>query len=637
MIQVQNIMEISKVTEQGSKVDRRRVVIKKGIIVQKGKQKYRITDVVSFQKVVGVNLDNNRAKLLNIEDIMPVDDPELERKLSKDDSEIMDEHWEIAQRRYEIIRPIINSSSRTEIESIADKQGVHYTTIYNWLRAYKKANSISALIPDKRGWKAKKSRLPKKIEEVIDRGIKDFYLTIQKPSISKVVDYILAQCQKEGLDAPHPNSIRNRINNISVYTRLKHQGQKSLIQDKLSPAVKEFPGADYPLSFVQIDHTKLDIILVDEEYRQPLGRPWITLAIDVYSRVITGYYLSLDAPSIVSVGICASMSMLPKARKMVEYELDSAWEVWGIPESFHSDNGADFRTADLQRACLKYGINWEYRPIGGKQFGGHIERLIGSLNQEIHTLPGTTFSSIGKRGNYNSEKEAVFTFVEFEKWLLTWITKVYHNRKHSEINMTPLQKWEEGIWGTLSSPGIGLRDKPGDEYTLIIDFLPQFERTIQRHGVSIDSLRYYSDVLRYWISSRDQDGKIKSFIFKRDPRDISYIWFYEPELRQYFKIPTALQEIPSISLWEYHKVQKYLNDKNQKPSCQKVVYDAIYELREQTEQASKTTKATRRMQARKTLHEKSLTNLVSSSPIVDIEVVTDDLWSQDVESYEDLK
>lgn len=623
----------------GKKLDRRRVTLKKGALVQKGTQKYRISDIVSFQKAVGTNLDNNRTKLLNIDDLMPIDDPKLEKKLSKDDSEVSDQQWQIAQKRFEIISPIVNSSSRAEIEKIADEQGVHYTTIYNWLREYRNSNSISALLPEKRGWKTKRSRLPKKVEEIIQKGIDDFYLTTQRPAISKVIEYIATQCHKAGLDAPHPNSIRNRINNISAYKRMKHQGQKELIQDKLSPAVKEFPGADYPLAFVQIDHTKLDIILVDEEHRQPLGRPWITLAIDVFSRVVTGYYLSLDAPSTASVGVCASMSILPKTKKLIEFDLDSEWDVWGIPESYHTDNGADFRTADLQIACLKYGINWEYRPIGGKQFGGHIERLIGSLNKEIHTLPGTTFSNIADRGNYDSEKEAVLTFNEFEKWLITWITKVYHNKKHSEIQMTPMQKWEEGIWGTIDKPGVGLRDKPSDESTLIIDFLPKFERSIQRHGVSIDSLRYYSDVLRYWIGSREDDSKkAKTFVFKRDPRDISYIWFYEPEVRQYFKVPTALQEIPSISLWEYQRVQKYLTEKNQKPSNQHAVYDAIHELREQVEQAGKTTKATRRMQARQALHKKGAENLLpDTEPKKQETNDTDDLWNQEIDSFEDLR
>jgi hypothetical protein len=41
--------------------------------------------------------------------------------------------------------------------------------------------------------------------------------------------------------------------------------------------------------------------------------------------------------------------------------------------------------------------------------GGHIERLVGTLMGDIHLLPGTTFSSVADRGDYNSEAKAVLT------------------------------------------------------------------------------------------------------------------------------------------------------------------------------------------------------------------------------------
>ena len=37
---------------------------------------------------------------------------------------------------------------------------------------------------------------------------------------------------------------------------------------------------------VQIDHTLVDVIVADRAHRQPLQRPWVTLAIDVASRMV---------------------------------------------------------------------------------------------------------------------------------------------------------------------------------------------------------------------------------------------------------------------------------------------------------------------------------------------------------------
>src|SRR5215467_12427668 len=69
---------------------------------------------------------------------------------------------------------------------------------------------------------------------------------------------------------------------------------------KIVKATTATPGeysASRPLEVVQIDHTRADVFVVDEQTRTPIGRPWLTLASDVYSRIVPGFYLTMDAPS----------------------------------------------------------------------------------------------------------------------------------------------------------------------------------------------------------------------------------------------------------------------------------------------------------------------------------------------------
>ncbi len=70
----------------------------------------------------------------------------------------------------------------------------------------------------------------------------------------------------------------------------------------------------------------------------------LTLAIDVFSRMIVGYYLSLEAPSTTSVAMCIASCILSKKRKLIELNIDAEWQVEGIMDSVHTDNGPDFRT-----------------------------------------------------------------------------------------------------------------------------------------------------------------------------------------------------------------------------------------------------------------------------------------------------
>ena len=188
---------------------------------------------------------------------------------------------------------------------------------------------------------------------------------------------------------------------------------------------------------MQIDHTKLDIILVDDHHRRPIGRPWITLAIDVFSRMVAGFYVSFDPPGALATGLCLAHAILPKEQWLAKRDIEAEWPVWGFPKTLHMDNAKEFRGLMLQRACAEYGIDIDWRPVARPHFGGHIERLLGTASKEIHTLPGTTFSNPQQRGSYDSEGKAALTLSEFEAWLAVYVTQVYHQRKHSSLGMSP--------------------------------------------------------------------------------------------------------------------------------------------------------------------------------------------------------
>ena len=153
--------------------------------------------------------------------------------------------------------------------------------------------------------------------------------------------------------------------------------------------------------------------------------------------------------------------------------VNGEWKVWGLPKKIHVDNGMDFRTETLKRACLEYGITLEHRPVRVPNYGGHIERLIGTLMRESHQLAGITFSNIKEKDNYKSVNKASFTFDELEEWLLNLIVNIYHKRIHRGIEMRPEDKWDLGIFGNgREYIGCGLPDIPVDKERLMLDFMP---------------------------------------------------------------------------------------------------------------------------------------------------------------------
>lgn len=471
-------------------------------------------------------------------------------------------------------------------------------TLYNWLAAYEASGRLTALMPQSRRDKGK-LKLSSEIEAIIKSAIDDVYLSTQRRPITKVCDTVRQRCMTAGLEPPHPNTIRNRISLLSESFRVRRRQGAKVAEHIFSPIDSEFPGADWPLAIVQMDHTKVDIILVDDLHRRPIGRPWITLAIDVFSRMIAGFYVSFDPPGALSTGLCLAQAILPKEQWLAKHDLDAEWPLWGIPKMLHLDNAKEFRGSMLQRACSEYGIDISWRPVARPHFGGHIERLLGTLLKEIHTLPGTTFSNPRERGDYDSEAKAALTLSEFEAWLATYIAKVYHQRKHSSIGMPPLAKYREGVFGTAQRPGVGLPARITDEQRLRLDFTPYVERTIQDYGVVIDEVHYYHDVLRRWIGAKTGSSKQKrKFLFRRDPRDISVIWFYDPELRAYFDIPYRDTSHPAISIWELREAERVVKEAG-KPIDERTLFDAYDRMREIEASAEAKTKAARRAQQRR--------------------------------------
>jgi putative transposase len=592
-----------------------------GVTVGADNKRYTVTHLLDMESVLAKDSETGKTERLCIKDLsVPKDDKDKEASGEQEISLISDKDWQEGQRRFSIIRPLLTGRRTKEmVREIAEKEGVHPVTIYRWISVYERTERTSELIPTKpRGGKGK-SRLTPEVEAIVGSVIKDVYL--KKASIEKTCSEIRDRCSKANLQPPHNNTIRNRIAVITDRKKLERSAGPKAAADKFDLRPGTFPGADWPLAVVQIDHTKVDIILVDDIYRLPVGRPWITLAMDVFSRMVTGFYISFDPPGAMSVGLCIANSILPKEKWLAKYDITIPWSCWGFMKAIHLDNAKEFRGNMLKRACQVHGIDIEFRPVATPHYGGHIERLLGTLMEEIHSLPGTTFSNPVERADYDSDSQSAMTFTEFVEWLLTLITGVYHQRIHSALGTSPIKQYEKGIFGTKDNPGVGLPARIIDEDRLRLDFMPYLERVIHPFGVAIDNVHYADDVLRRYVKALDSDtGLTRKFIFKRDPRDISVLYFYDPEIQQYFPIPYRDRSHPPISVWELREITRRLKEQGRKEINETLIFDAHRRMNEVREKSVRETKSARRARQRRSLHsqiEKPLLNNSQLDPPLD--------------------
>lgn len=549
-------------------------------------QEHIIVKAVNFN-TLSIAPTDNQAEIINVK-IQDLSSKPQEEKAQLDS--YTDEEWSEAKKKYDAIKDLVfRKKSRDEVEEVAAKYEVTAMTIYRWIKTYEESEKISSLISSKHKRGKKGSRIDPLTNKVVEDVIEELYLTKQRIGFPKIFNTIKAECKKLNITIPHENTVRNRIKTIDPKFALKKRFSAKKANEKYGNFEGEYPEGDFPLEVYQIDHTPLDIILVDSHSRKPLGRPYLTLAIDVYSRMVAGFYLSLQAPGYFSVSQCLYNAFLPKDDFLKKYDVEGEWEIYGIPSKYAVDNGKDLIGLDMQRVCDEFGMTMVRRPVGRPQYGSHVERVFGTINKEIHNLPGTTFSNISEKAEYDSIKNATFTLDEITKWLTEFIVNVYHNRVHHGIGMTPRQKYRLGIFGDDENPGIGLPPIVEDKESIKIALLPAFYRTVQKDGVTLDGITYYSDVLRTWINREDEQGNKLKFKVKRDPLSIQKLYFFDPELKEYFELSYRKLHAPDMTIWDLYTAKRYLKEHSIKDTNEDDLFDAYERLAHIEKQAKEKT------------------------------------------------
>ena len=495
--------------------------------------------------------------------------------------------------------------SAEEIAEVARELECSSRTVHRLLAKYDRMPSVEVFFSKERADKGR-GRLANAVEEVIAKAIRSTLMKREYGTYKDTHLEVKRICLEKNLHVPGMWVIRDRFLSISEADRVASRHGNKKAKEKFTPLMGSFPGADYPLAVVQIDHTPADLIIVDDIYRKSIGRPYLTLAIDVFSRMVMGFNLWLEAPSAASVGICLHHAMLSKEQWLEKVGVRAEWNCYGRPKKIHTDNAKEFRGTVLGRACQKYGIDLEQRPKGQPHFGGHVERGFRTYLRKMHEVSGTTFSNTKSKFEYDAEGKAIMTLAEFEKWFTIYLTKKYHVDMHDGINTTPTARFVEGIMGSDDRPGIGVPERFTDPEQVRLDFLPFVERTVQEYGVLIDHITYYDDILRSRIHEKDPDNpkQARKFIFRRDPRDVSVIYFWDPDLNTYSEIHTANRSRPPVSLWEVRAVVRELIAKGKSHVNEALIFEGVDEMREIETQAAEKTKSARRNQQRRAQAEK---------------------------------
>lgn len=433
---------------------------------------------------------------------------------------VSQEQWELAVKRYQVISKLIEHGPPTTAakEAAAAALGLSIASIHRLMGVYERGGGAVAFTYQRRGPRPGGRRLREQVENLIAQQIEARWLTREAPNISLFVEEVRRSCRNLGLPPPGAKAIRSRLRQLpSRRALLRRRGRKA------AETVTAHPGSHVvalPLDEIQIDHTLVDLICVtDDGFRIPMARPYLTLAIDVKTRAIVGYYLSLDRPDAFAVGLCIAISAMDKTELLAELGIEGVtWAMQGLARSVLLDNAKEHHANSFRRGCEANLIVLSYRPPGQPFFGGHIERLIGTMMHRLHALPGSTRSNVIERGEYKPEKHAVMTFPEVHRYLVMQIC-AYNLTVHSELGMSPHQAWIQSLTG---SEGYKAPIVPPRNLQFLSDFMPFERRLVRRDGVELFGIRYWSQSLIPLIGHREQ------LAVHYDPRDMSRVYVRDP-------------------------------------------------------------------------------------------------------------
>jgi putative transposase len=226
------------------------------------------------------------------------------------------------------------------------------------------------------------------------------------------------------------------------------------------------------------------------------------------------------------------------------------WCAYGIPEVIVVDNGREFHSKSFEDACYQLGSQVLYAPIRHAWYKGSVERYFGTLNQQLlHSQPGTTFSNIFERGDYDSSKNALITFKVLEEIVHTYIIDVYHQSPHRGISDVPAKVWDASM--SVYPPALPRSSK---DLEVLVGL--SVRRTLTGKGIEFKGL-FFNDSRLSQIRRRFAKGTRKVQI-KVNPTDLSGVYVLDEMKREYLQVPAVNQEYArGLTLWQHKVIVDY--------------------------------------------------------------------------------
>jgi putative transposase len=437
------------------------------------------------------------------------------------------------------------------------------SSFYEWRRSWINSGYEPQSLVDRFDLRGRRpSKPPASLDPILKQVIENFYASGNRPSVTAVLEEAIAQVDlhnversRQGNQELIPRPTRRVLErSIGEYDRffLLQRRYGTATARQATMVYRKTPRPRRIGERVEVDHTPLDLLVVDADSGMFLGRPHLTALIDVATRMVLGLWISFRKPSSAVLLRALKHAILPKHGVLHELGIKEAWLAQGVPSILYVDNGKEFYSAAFINALKDLGISVVYCPPRQPRFKGVVERWLKEVNYNFaHLLPGSTFAKYYERGEYDSVKNSVLTLTEAKRLIYRWVLEVYHKKFHHELQTCPLEKWHE--LASLGTPAL-----PRNLDALDVYLSPLEKRTLSSKGIAYSRQQYVSPELS---DIRRRLGNVNIEI-RPNLDNIGHIYVLHPETNKYFvAMSTDLEYADGLSIEQDTTIRRVAREK----------------------------------------------------------------------------
>ena len=452
------------------------------------------------------------------------------------------------------------------------------TTLYRWAAQWIKAGMTDAVLITGNFARKRKAQIGGAVRGIINRVVRQVYMTNAQNTKRQVHEEIETQLQKEvkeGRLEPRQakvsfSTVRRYIGKFDPFEvmaarRGYHYAKNYFRYGKTASTFS-------PMARYEVDHTILDIVALCPHTFTPLGRPTLTLIADTGSGYPVGAFISFWGTGLATTLSALKVAISPKHDITSALEMEEEWYGYGIPQMFVVDNGLEFHSSQFMLAAAAMSTEVQFAPVRMGWYKPIIERRLQDVTRrlpaegKVHKRPSNNYLPP------NPDATAAIIFDDLCENIVRGLVSDVPFQP-SEFRLSRSVDLFRDAFSNMLPPRM-----PGNMDDLTLIAAMQVERTVSHNGVMVEWLPYRSPEL---AQVRRVVGQNFKAVVKFDPQNLQAVYVQNPLNREWVAVPCAFEEYAfHLSVVQHRAIRKFLKNKLTRMNAYQSFMDQKRVLRE---------------------------------------------------------